>query len=551
MQTLDFSDIYAGGDLCRRAQLNFNRMEEERYAGLNIYKNADPTWPGDTEGRSILAIVLDARATHRSPEYLDQIMEALPSHLNEKGYFGKVLDEGLFDEQQISSNSWALRALCEYYEWKKDQWVYDVIKSIIQNLMLPARGYYRKYPCKPEDRIVHGEASGTTTGRLIGHWYPSTDIGCAFIMLDGASHAYRILRMPELAELLDEMREVFLSIDKLKVSFQTHATLSATRGILRYYGSTGHADLLKAAEGLYNLYKAEGMTENYANYNWFGRPTWTEPCAIIDSFIVAVQLWQYTGSPDYMEDAHNIWFNGIGHGQRSNGGFGCDVCSGAADEFLYPLANVYEAYWCCTMRGGEGVSRAIEYSYSVDGSTLLIPFYNDSTAKFSFTDGEIVLRQMTGYPVEGYMRLEVVSSSCSGKKQLKLFIPSWVQQETVSLLLNGKPADFRMENGFAVIDTLLSTHDRLELNFFIGLRSVPTINKHSIGDHAHTYRHGSLILGCSTEKAVTISSGSELQYMGDAKYRISESGLTLSPINDLIDMPMEEGKKSRRQILFR
>ena len=49
---------------------------------------------------------------------------------------------------------------------------------------------------------------------------------------------------------------------------------------------------------------------------------------------------------------YSIYFNGQGRAQRNNGGYGTDTCAGAYDPFL--RVKHYEAYWCCTMRGGEG-----------------------------------------------------------------------------------------------------------------------------------------------------------------------------------------------------
>ena len=53
------------------------------------------------------------------------------------------------------------------------------------------------------------------------------------------------------------------------------------------------------------------MTENFENYNWFGRPEWTEGCAVIDSFIVATRLWRATGNARTSKTPM-IYFNGMG-----------------------------------------------------------------------------------------------------------------------------------------------------------------------------------------------------------------------------------------------
>ena len=77
----------------------------------------------------------------------------------------------------------------------------------------------------------------------------------------------------------------FLMIDPIKIKAQTHATLTACRGLMRYAEITGDTYYIDEAEKRWLLYKSDGMTENHENYNWFDRfDTWTEPCAIIDSY---------------------------------------------------------------------------------------------------------------------------------------------------------------------------------------------------------------------------------------------------------------------------
>ena len=96
------------------------------------------------------------------------------------------------------------------------------------------------------------------------HLYLSTDIGCAYMCLDGLSRAYRDLDIPELKDLLEEMIEAFAAIDFVGISMQTHATLSGIRGILCFYEALGDARYLEMAKRLFSLYERQGMTENYA-----------------------------------------------------------------------------------------------------------------------------------------------------------------------------------------------------------------------------------------------------------------------------------------------
>ena len=408
MKNIGLENIVLDGDLYHRIRMNHTRFYGTEYTPEKVFRpHTEYDWPGDMEGRALLAMVLTSRALHREHPYIEKIMEKLPQHLNEKGYFGEVLPDGTFDEQQLSGNNWFLRGLLEYYLWKKDEKVRERIYTLIQNLVMPLKGKVSGYPSKPEQRVYEGGVSGTVAGN-VRNWRLSTDIGCAFIMLDGITQAYQVFKLEGLKDLIDEMIREFASMDIVALSFQTHATLSATRAFLRYYETDGDRWVLELAQRIYSTYLREAVTENYSNYNWFNRPLWTEPCAQIDSFIVAFGLWNSTGDAAYLEDAHHIFYNAIGYGQRPNGGFGCDECAGARDEFLMPKKEIFEAYFCCSMRGGEGLSKAAGFTYGLEGESLILPFYHSSTAEIAFPDGKVHISQKSGYPAEGFTRLDVL-----------------------------------------------------------------------------------------------------------------------------------------------
>ena len=116
-----FDRVTVGGELRQRIERNFDRLETDYYQPDQVYWTEEQSggWPGDKEGRTILALVLDAQASGRTPLYLDELIRRLPRELNAKGYLGSIL-EGSADEQQLSGHGWLLRGLCEYYAWKKD-----------------------------------------------------------------------------------------------------------------------------------------------------------------------------------------------------------------------------------------------------------------------------------------------------------------------------------------------------------------------------------------------------------------------------------------------
>ena len=130
----------------------------------------------------------------------------------------------------------------------------------------------------------------------VGNWILCSDIGAAFLGIDGVADYYIATGDVRAYDLVREMTECFARIDKLKIKAQTHATLSAVRGLLRMYEHTGDKRFADVASDTWNLYITQGMTATYANFNWFGRgETWTEPCAVVDSLIVALHMYRLFG----------------------------------------------------------------------------------------------------------------------------------------------------------------------------------------------------------------------------------------------------------------
>ena len=549
---MNLSCLSVEGDIRARALGNFERLHGKEYSIPNVYRSDSNggtyDWPGDHEGRAILALALLSQALSINSQSLDEIVARLPEHFNEKGYLGRVLPYGIMDEQQVSGHSWLLRGLCEYYLWKKSQNVLDSIDNIARNLILPAEAAYTTYPIEPSQRVFSGEASGSLTGDIFGGWYCSSDIGCAFIMLDGATAAYEVLHNPALTRVIDNAIDRFASADLVGTQFQTHATLSALRGILRYYRLTGKAGLIDMVRDRFDLYESEGMTENYANYNWFCRPEWTEPCAIVDSFIVAEELWEATAEVRYLEDAHRIYFNGLGYAQVPNGGWGLDSCAGAKDEFI--RKRTYEAWWCCTMRGGEGLARAIQYLFHNDADCVTLPFYADATARLEMSDGEVVIKETTKYPYSGEVRLDVVESSSKCEKMLRLFVLDSADTSGVSMTVNGKASEVDIHNDFVEIKLPLRSGTTIELKFGVELNTQPTVNNNSISGY-HTYWHGPLMLGVkNVNEALFVPPDADMISIGPASYQVQNSDIVLSPINDLIYETDDKAAKDRRQVLF-
>ena len=347
-------------ELDERIERSYNRFFDDYYQMPGVFQEYCADWPGDKEGRALLAFVSHYKMTGRINPCMEALLEALPRYTNEHLYFDPAQNP-VIHEQQLSGHSWFLRGLCEHYEQFGDEFSLTALKSVTEHLYLPTAGRYRGYPVDRDPaHLNEGGVSGHSATLLDG-WQLSTDVGCAFMAIDGLSHVYKITRDVRVKSMLDEMIGVYAAIDKVALRAQTHCTLTAARGMLRMYEVTGDDWYLDHAKAIYDLYVVGGgMDLTYQNLNWWERPnTWTEPCAIVDSIMVAGELYAITDEEEYRRTASRIYHNGLATAQRPNGGAGTDsVVYHAYDKFPGETTQYmtgYEAPFCCTMRLAEGL----------------------------------------------------------------------------------------------------------------------------------------------------------------------------------------------------
>ena len=522
-----FEDVSFAGLLLHRAGKNLRRLHDPEFH----FEAAVGAWtakeaPGDWVGRTLLALTLYARVTGEEPAHLEEFVARLPEAFNPRGYIGEIHPDGTGDENQVGGHNALLRGLSEFYLWKRDPRALGCIRSIVTNLMVPTRPLYAQYPDKILKGLLDSQWVGLTVRQADGVWRGlSTDIGTVFFTLDGLTQAYRCEPRPELRALIETMIARYAEIDPLEISAQTHATLTALRGIFRWWQEVdARPEYLALVQTRFRLYRDHGQTEHHANYNWFGRPDWTEACAIVDSFQLAVQLWSVTGETEQLEEAHRIFYNGFLHAQRPNGGFGCDHCVGANGERFLSPHKFFEAPWCCSMRAAEGFASAARYGWFADAAanTVVLPFYFGGRGVVRLAGGEVEFTQESEYPLAGRVTLRVVRGGSVAPVTLKFFAPSWSPPESFHGSKNGAPLTATSEERFVAIVTPLLAGDVITVEFDVNFGPVALQNP-ARQPGERRYAHGPLLLGLDARDPTTAAAGlcsaGEFVALGGARYR--------------------------------
>ncbi len=550
-QPVDLKEIMPSGDLALRTEANFARMHLGRYRPEFVHtwpsiQYHQEQWPADLVGRVILTLSLEEQALSKKSQNLKRIVHELEENMNEKGYCGKIYTPDL-NEQQLSGHGWLLNGLVEYYKHTGDEKAKELLQTMVDNLILPTKGMHKTYPIDPDLREDAGGYMGTHQ-KKVGNWILSSDIGCDFIFMDGVIKVYEILPSDELKDVIEEMISRFLEIDQEKIKAQTHSTMTSLRGLLRYAQLENRPELIAEVQKRFDIYKKVAMTENYENYNWYGRPRWTEPCAVVDSYIVAINLWRLTGNTVYLADAQHIFYNGMGFEQRYSGSFGCSSCLGAGTPMMILTTN--DTHWCCTMRGGVGLSRAIQYAFFIHENNIYIPDFKDVTSKICIQNNTVKMQQKTEYPYNGKVAFEVLEGSTSEPVNMHFYMPEWIKSPEIKTA--GETVEFEMKNGFAVVTKQLSKGTIIELSFDMVTGSRNPVNENTIEGY-YAFHHGPLLLGTETAEEIFAGKDVQLEQKGKVDFLVKGTDIELHPVGHLLHPDVRKeynAKEYQIQALF-
>ena len=346
------------GKLLRRTKLNLNRLLDPIYTNPRVFDYC-PDWPGDFPGRALLSFTSLYQAFEGCDEErnvlkykIQAIVSHLEEHINKDKFFGPVFNKDYIYEQQLSGNAWYIRGLCKYYDIFKDDKVIEYLHLISENFLIPLSKQYASYPI--HERLFDGGVCGREAESKDGNWLLSSDVGCAYILLDGFVSCYEIIKTPQLKSAIELAINEYSKIDFVSLKCQTHATMTCARAILRFYLITKEEKYLNLVIDIFNKYVKYGMTDDYQNVNWFRKEnSWTEPCCVVDSFILAKQLYLITNDVLYLKLYNRIYLNGLRTFQRINGGAGCSTV--VKDDQRVLKQWMFEAFFCCTMRTSEGL----------------------------------------------------------------------------------------------------------------------------------------------------------------------------------------------------
>jgi hypothetical protein len=231
---------------------------------------------------------------------------------------------------------------------------------------------------------------------------------------------------------------------------------------------------------------ARGSGEAFgAAYELPNLSAYSETCAAIGNVYWNHRLFLLHGDARYLDVMERALYNGVLSGVSLDG-----------RSFFYP--NPLESNgrherkpWygvaCCPSNLARFLASVPGYAYARRGDTVYVGLYAAGSARVRLDSGtELELRQSTRYPWDGAVRVEVRPER-SARFGLALRVPGWAREQPVpsdlyrflgpaaeapTLRVNGAPAPFTLDRGFARVEREWSAGDAVELALPMPVRRV-------------------------------------------------------------------------------
>ncbi|HEV8287252.1 MAG TPA: beta-L-arabinofuranosidase domain-containing protein [Chitinophagaceae bacterium] len=279
------------------------------------------------------------------------------------------------------------------------------------------------------------------------------------------------------------------------VTSQHEAVGHAVRAAYMYTGIadvaalTGNQDYLRAIDDIWNdvvqkkIYLTGGIGATGAG-EAFGAPyqlpnmsAYAETCASIANVYWNNRMFLMHGDSKYIDVLERIMYNGLLSGISQDG-----------KHFFYPnpLASMGQhqrASWfgcaCCISNVTRFLPSVPGYVYAQNKNDLYVNLFMSNKANITLPASLVTIEQTTEYPWKGKVNITVDPQKKSAFT-IRIRIPGWAKQEAIpgdlyqfadrtakpiTIALNGKKLEYKMEKGYAVLTRIWTKGDKIEIDF--------------------------------------------------------------------------------------
>jgi DUF1680 family protein len=228
-----------------------------------------------------------------------------------------------------------------------------------------------------------------------------------------------------------------------------------------------------------------------ANYELPNATAYNETCAAIGNVFWNERMFLLHGDSKYIDVLEKTLYNGLISGVGLDGkSFFYTNAMQIHEGFNHPDIERERAGWftcsCCPTNVVRLMPSIPGYIYAQNGNDVFVNLFISGTGDIKVNNKALQITQQNNYPWDGALAFTINPAS-SMDMNLKIRIPGWAQNKAipsglyayqqastqkVTIKLNGKPVDYQMHNGYAVISKKWKKGDKVEMNLPMDVQRV-------------------------------------------------------------------------------
>ena len=296
--------------------------------------------------------------------------------------------------------------------------------------------------------------------------------------------------------------------DEKPVTEQDEAEGHAVRAMYLYSGIadvaalTGDSRYIDAIDRIWNnmvgtkMYVQGGIGavpdgERFGkDYELPNRTAYNETCAAIGDVFWNQRMFLLHGDAKYIDLLEKVLYNGLLSGVGLDGtSFFYTNAMQVTDDFTHQALEPQRSGWfecsCCPTNMLRLLPSLPGYIYAQRGQDLFVNLFISNTAQLQVNGQPVQVVQQNNYPWNGRLSFTILPVSPLSFT-LKLRVPGWISRQAIpsalysfekaapassgsasfkpSILINGKPVSYKIENGYAVLNRTWQKGDRVTMN---------------------------------------------------------------------------------------
>ena len=424
---------------------------------------------GDTSGRYIGALATAARVYRTNFPSLDILVEKVVSLQKPGGYFGSGFHNDHPTDQDLAllwGNGRLLVGLLEYYRYKPSASVLAA-STRLGDFLLRIAPLMLSQNIRDEFGAAHFASSYIC-------WTQQTE---------GLANLYMVTHDARYRALAEQIAAVI----ERRPGDHVHGYLTSLRGVMDLYSATSDPRFLRQCETAWqdvarseDLLLTGGVPEG-----WSPNKHRTEGCAEADWLRLSLSLWKATANPKYLSMAERTTVNEFALNQFDTGDFGHRVLT----ETGITGGGAVRAWWCCTLHGLRAFPDVHSGAFRNEEGGLYYDLPLDSrTENASLGQVGFSASATSSLARDGVIQI-TIQSAPEKSASLNIRKPEWADSLTVRI--NGAPAEYPVEGGYVYIQRRWQTGDVIAVRYGMSLRKQASEKKRV------TYSFGPWLLGAA------------------------------------------------------